>query len=455
MLELHVWGPGYGLPSIDPRCLATIAFFEYVLPRDAWTVVPSSNSLLSPTKELPAIRDGTTWIAGFRGIIEYVRQSLGIADIDAVMDEKERAECIAFSAFIETHGQELIDLSLYVSRPNYESTTRPLFSALLPWPTQYYTPSRLRAAAIARTADLNITSLDFSTTPPVQEPTGPPPPTPRTSILTSAPTVAAFKLTSLSRSFLSPLQSRLGPNRYFFGDTPTTLDFLALGYLALCLYPEDLPHPFLASIMRAEYPRLCAYVHELRQRTLGPPIADVSGILGITEVPSAGIPWAPIERGDLPWITGLIVQRALEAVPFTTAASMSRMRKKAAEERAEEEMDPEDLVRKRKIEGLTRREKVKSVLFVVGGVAAFVGYVFWTGLISISFVGDEAEEVVEEEEGEEGTGKFGLAGDILGLRNVTGEFEEEGQEEISEDVEDVEVEEMGEDHEEEDEDEEV
>jgi hypothetical protein len=48
MLELHVWGPGFGLPSIDPLCLAAIAYLNLVLPREEWKVVPSSNPLLSP-----------------------------------------------------------------------------------------------------------------------------------------------------------------------------------------------------------------------------------------------------------------------------------------------------------------------------------------------------------------------------------------------------------------------
>lgn len=57
-MELHTWGPAFGLPSIDPECLATIAYFRCIPdlnPPHAqqstklWRIVPSSNPLLSPT----------------------------------------------------------------------------------------------------------------------------------------------------------------------------------------------------------------------------------------------------------------------------------------------------------------------------------------------------------------------------------------------------------------------
>src|SRR5687767_14211790 len=32
VLELHVWGPAFGLPSIDPQCLAAIAYFALAVP---------------------------------------------------------------------------------------------------------------------------------------------------------------------------------------------------------------------------------------------------------------------------------------------------------------------------------------------------------------------------------------------------------------------------------------
>jgi hypothetical protein len=49
VLELHVWGPAYGLPSLEPECLAVIAYFTQGLDKSEWTLVRSSPSTV-PTR---------------------------------------------------------------------------------------------------------------------------------------------------------------------------------------------------------------------------------------------------------------------------------------------------------------------------------------------------------------------------------------------------------------------
>lgn len=51
VLQLHVWGPAFSLPSIEAQCLATIAFCSLVLPKGAWELVASSDPTVSPTGE--------------------------------------------------------------------------------------------------------------------------------------------------------------------------------------------------------------------------------------------------------------------------------------------------------------------------------------------------------------------------------------------------------------------
>ena len=50
-MELHVWGPALGLPSIDPDCLAAISFLAYAVPRGDWTLSASNDAALSPASE--------------------------------------------------------------------------------------------------------------------------------------------------------------------------------------------------------------------------------------------------------------------------------------------------------------------------------------------------------------------------------------------------------------------
>jgi len=49
-LELHVWGPGFGLPSIDAECLATIAYLRNCEGAE-WELVQSSDPSICPSSE--------------------------------------------------------------------------------------------------------------------------------------------------------------------------------------------------------------------------------------------------------------------------------------------------------------------------------------------------------------------------------------------------------------------
>lgn len=57
VLELHIWGPAFSLPSIDPQCLAAVAYFSLAVPRDNWVLVPSSDPSVSPTSECPLLSE--------------------------------------------------------------------------------------------------------------------------------------------------------------------------------------------------------------------------------------------------------------------------------------------------------------------------------------------------------------------------------------------------------------
>lgn len=64
MLELHVWGPGFGLPSIDPHCLAAIAYLQQAIPKGKWQLIASSDASLSPSsmqflRSHDVVADGT------------------------------------------------------------------------------------------------------------------------------------------------------------------------------------------------------------------------------------------------------------------------------------------------------------------------------------------------------------------------------------------------------------
>ncbi|MCJ1230085.1 hypothetical protein MMC12_006756 [Toensbergia leucococca] len=314
-LELHIWGPAFFLPSIDPQCLAALSYLTQGVPRNQWTLLASCDDTLSPTRELPALRDGLKWIGGFRNIVDYLyeksdgrwaldstspQDKADIAAQQALEDVANRTANVrsSFSSFIEAQGKPLLDLSLYVSNENYSAITRPAYSNLLQWPLQWILPPRRRAEAKANSDYLGLSSLDIDTASEEQQsktPTVPSvdqiPPSllkPRQTVLSLVKQnhqASRFRLDALSDAFLEPLQQLLGQKRFLLSnDEPSSLDCLAFAYLSLALFPE-LPHPWLAESMKSRFPSLCVYVENLIKELFGGPIGIEQAFPNLPENP--------------------------------------------------------------------------------------------------------------------------------------------------------------------------
>lgn len=316
VLELHVWGPAFSLPSIDPQCLAAIIYLRQVVPRESWVLIASNNDSLSPTKALPALRDGPIWIGGFGNIVNHLR---GRPDRHWDLDSNnftslDHSDITAFSAFIEAHGQPLIDLSLYVSSENYTTSTRPAYSRLLQWPGQWFVSPQKRASAKARTDHLGLSALDLdaatdehrnsalqsgsdiiprSLRVPRQTVTG---------VIEKQQHAARFRLDALADAFFEPLQESFSDEHYMlWGEQPSSLDSVALSYLALMLIPQ-VPHRWLAETMTTRYPKLCSYVRRLSKEIFGGPVQVEDALIDDPQVEgwqdSNKLPWKkPAEKG--------------------------------------------------------------------------------------------------------------------------------------------------------------
>jgi sorting and assembly machinery component 37 len=49
VLELHIWGPAFNNASINPECLAAVAYFSKAVPRDEWVLIAGNDIEISPT----------------------------------------------------------------------------------------------------------------------------------------------------------------------------------------------------------------------------------------------------------------------------------------------------------------------------------------------------------------------------------------------------------------------
>ncbi|KAI1436850.1 Tom37 C-terminal domain-containing protein [Xylaria sp. CBS 124048] len=257
--QLHVWGPAFGLDSIDAECLATIAAFRHILASDEWTLNASSDTSLSPDHTLPLLIHDGALRSGYSNIISYVKLNVSsyakkIADDD--LTPEQQADALAYSSYLTTRGSGLVALSLYASPNAWVELTRPAYSALLPFPLTWTIPTAIRAAAIelAETLGMGSVATEVETDEDaskkntaettstgflrLRQQLGP-----RRSMEPEQRTAIRFQ--QIAAEFFTTLDKMRGEHKYLLGTaSPSSLDFLAYGYLALMRVQT--PYPILA-----------------------------------------------------------------------------------------------------------------------------------------------------------------------------------------------------------------
>ncbi|KAK6521274.1 hypothetical protein TWF506_001498 [Arthrobotrys conoides] len=271
-IELHVWNRAFGLPSLDPECLAAIAFLSSAIPQDLWVLVESNNASVSPNGSLPALKDGPQWIGGFDAIVSYLNsKSAGGSDIDRDLTASQKAQSIAYRSFIRKTCLPIISLSLYVTNKNWINVTRPLYSTFLQFPIQYEIPHAHHAQAVSLTAHLTSLIRDIAA-----EDSRPLQPISTAFAGITAITdksdkpqekekiTTRIRLGNLLADFLDPIKEKLAGQEYFFGGaSPTTIDCLLVGYISLLLVP-NLPSPWAEEILRKEFSDIVGYTDSLK-----------------------------------------------------------------------------------------------------------------------------------------------------------------------------------------------
>ncbi|KAK0632781.1 Tom37 C-terminal domain-containing protein [Immersiella caudata] len=178
VLELHVWGPAFGLPSIDPESLAATALITQTLPRNQYQLIQSSPSavptrtyLLPPSipteleatdispDQLPTLYNPTTKThhSGYSSIMSHFTS---LYPPPKPPSRSAAATTTAYTAFLTSHAAPLLALSLYVSSANWSSTVRPAYSKILPFPLGWTEPPAIRTAMSRRAEHLGMSSLD-------------------------------------------------------------------------------------------------------------------------------------------------------------------------------------------------------------------------------------------------------------------------------------------------------
>lgn len=321
-----------------------------------------------------------------------------------------------------------------MSSQNYWGNTSPAYGRLLQWPNQWIVPPKLHGAAKARTEYLGLSSLDLQAMEEQKQreqsaavAAGQ---IPRNFIRRPRDTVSSllgrsaqqnqFRLDALTSEFFEPLEAMLGKKAYLLtadeDDLPTSLDCIALGYLALALVPE-LTFPWLRDAMRAKAPLLSAYTERLRRRCFGDAPVEVAHAFSPLTAPSSPLPWRAPERISVAAVGSTLLSTLADSTPILRGFRMNHRLKQAARAPDSELSSTEQEVISMYADS-SKKDTLVSIATVVGGVAALVGYMVHVGIISF---GTQTEQEEEEEVPADFPAAFdpGSAGDFLGTPDTS------------------------------------
>lgn len=230
-IELLQFHSPRGWPNISPFCMKTETWLR--LAGLDYRVVPQAIPN-GPLGKLPAVRDGGETIADSHCIIEQLAAKYG-KDLDAGLDARQRAAARAFERLINEHLYWAIVYFRWIDPPGWTQTQKLLF-ARLPAPLRFVVP---RLAQRGVRAQLKGQGLGRH---------------PREEILRR------------TAQDLQALADWLGEKPYFMGESPTTLDASAYGFLGN-MYAAPIVTPLRDLV--AAHPNLVAYCERLRARCFG------------------------------------------------------------------------------------------------------------------------------------------------------------------------------------------
>lgn len=209
-----------------------------------------------------------------------------------------------------------------------------------------------------------------------------------------------FRLDALTGDFFEPLEAMLGEKLYLLagehGESPSSLDCIALGYLSLALVP-DLTSPWLRDAMRAKAPRLSAYTQRMRQRCFGEGSVEVAHAYSPQTSSPSPLPWREPGRVSVAAVGSTLLATLADNTPFLSETRRNNRLKKAAQSTESGFEELESKAVSAFAEAKTRDMYV-SIAAVVAGAAALVGYVVHVGLLAAPMEDTEEEEEEAEEE---------------------------------------------------------
>ncbi|KAI0247955.1 hypothetical protein BJV78DRAFT_1241364 [Lactifluus subvellereus] len=279
-LTLHIWPSKWGLPSIEPSCIAAAFYLQLALP-GRFSIRECANPDMSPSGQLPYLTHGHHTVAPLSSIVKYVVSLIPAsippvaeadapdpaftADVDALLGPFERAQRTAWIAHVESALGDLVAHVFYSISANYVAVTYPTLSSFYNVPQSYYVPRRICQAYQARLEANGLWTLPAHG----EENEAEKPKRFGEQVTEKEDPKQTFKsafqrerVLEKARTALSLYARLLGDKDFFFYDRPTTLD-LTLAAHVLLLVDAPLPDTLLSSLLSSSYPALLLHARRV------------------------------------------------------------------------------------------------------------------------------------------------------------------------------------------------
>ncbi|XP_074118300.1 metaxin-1 isoform X2 [Sminthopsis crassicaudata] len=229
-MELYCWAGGWGLPSVDLDSLVVLTYARFT--GAPLKVHKITNPWRSPSGTLPALRTSEGGVISQpHKIITHLRKQKYNADYD--LSARQGADTLAFMSLLEEKLLPVLIHTFWVDAKNYVELTRKWYAEAMPFPLNLFLPGRMQKKHIER-----LQLLCGEQRPEDEE-------------------EVEKELYREARECLTLLSQRLGSQKFFFGDSPASLDAFVFSYVALLLQAK-LPNGKLQAHVRG-LSNLCAY----------------------------------------------------------------------------------------------------------------------------------------------------------------------------------------------------
>lgn len=227
---LKIWPKCEGAASIDPDCLAVLTYARL-------TKVPLTVKYLTPNKTitgtLPELEMDENVYSTTHGILDYFRLEKYNADFH--LTPTQHSDTLAFSALLQQKLKPAFVHALWIDAANYVAFTRPAYAKAYGFFHTMYNLPRMH-----RQMQQYVNCIQPGNVKEKEQ--------------------VIYKN---AKECITLLSKRLGENKYFFGDVPTTLDVIVYGYLSILLKPPALSSTLAFRPHLMLYSNLCSFVDRI------------------------------------------------------------------------------------------------------------------------------------------------------------------------------------------------